>query len=133
MKRIILALILIALAAPAVAQTPVKRPLTGNIVNDIRNAASPSAPGSLGDRAFQALAKPFQDIAQFIGDDAGAAIALATAVPEIQDGHGQQCWIEMASFGKIAKAHPVPLTFKLPCVVRLPCTVVLPDTATLPA
>jgi len=56
-------------------------------------------------------AKPFQDIADFIGADPNAAVALATAIPNLQDGHGQQCWIAMQLFGAIIKAHPVPITF----------------------
>lgn len=58
-----------------------------------------------------ALAKPFQDIAAFIGDDAAGAVTLSTAIPALQDGHGQQCGIAMQSFGDILKAHPVPITF----------------------
>jgi hypothetical protein len=63
------------------------------------------------DDATAALAKPFQDIANFIGADAIGAISLATAIPELQDGHGQQCWMAMKQFGDVIKAHPVPITF----------------------
>lgn len=104
-----------AVALPAMAQVPRKR-LTGNVVRDIGNALNPTPSSTAStsnplDQAIAALAKPFQDIANFIGEDADGAIALATVIPEIQDGHGQQCWMAMASFGKIVKAHPVPLTF----------------------
>jgi hypothetical protein len=96
---------------PASAQgLPKIRPLTGNIINDLGTTAtdkSSTALNSLG----AALAKPFNDIANFIGEDADAAVALATMIPNLQDGHGQQCWIAMQSFGAIIKAHPVPITF----------------------
>ena len=36
---------------------------------------------------------------------------LATVIPNLQDGHGQQCWIAMQDFGAVIKAHPVPITF----------------------
>jgi hypothetical protein len=72
------------------------------------NDASPTAPL---DNLTALLAKPFTDIANFIGADADGAVSLSTAIPNIQDGHGQQCWIAMKSFGDIIKAHPVPVTF----------------------
>lgn len=104
-----------ALATPAVAQTKRFVP-TGNLKADIAagiaNKATDDGSTALSG-AFTALAKPFIDIAKFIGDDADGAVSLATAVPEIQDGHGQQCWMAMASFGRIVKAHPVPLTLRV--------------------
>lgn len=59
------------------------------------------------------IAKPFNDLADFIASDATEAIALSTAVPALQDGHGQACWTEMKTFTEVIKAHPIPLTFKL--------------------
>jgi hypothetical protein len=112
-----LALILVALliAGPAMAQTPRPRPaLTGDIVKDIATATGKSTATSSSstlDNIATILAKPFQDIATFIGADADAAVSLSTAIPALQDGHGQQCWIAMKSFGDIIKAHPVPITF----------------------
>ena len=98
----------VALAVPASAQAPLPRPrLTGNIVNDIAAATAKPTLNSVE----TVLAKPFQDIANFIGSDADGAVALSTAIPNIQDGHGQQCWIAMQSFGAIIKAHPIPITF----------------------
>lgn len=61
----------------------------------------------------KALIKPFQDLANFIGGDIDGAIALSTAIPSLQDGHGQQCLIALKVFGQVVKAHPVPLTFKV--------------------
>lgn len=112
---IILALILAALAFPDTARAQVKlvKP-TGNIVNDIAAATGKTAVStgtSALDNAAAALAKPFQDIANFIGDDATGAISLATVIPDLQDGHGQQCWMAMKQFGDVIKAHPVPITF----------------------
>jgi hypothetical protein len=105
------------IAGPAFAQTQSKRFVpTGNLKADIAagigNKVTDDGSAALN-TAFSALAKPFQDIAKFIGDDADGAVSLATAVPEIQDGHGQQCWMAMASFGRIVKAHPVPLTLRV--------------------
>ena len=94
----------------AVAQIPKLRPLTGNIANDFGAAATDKSAAAINNIAT-VLAKPFQDIANFIGEDADGAVSLATVIPNIQDGHGQQCWIAMQSFGAIIKAHPVPITF----------------------
>lgn len=99
------------MVSPALAQGKFKP--TGNLPADIKNAIAPTnttGGSAIIDKAISALAKPFQDIANFIGEDADRAVALATIIPELQDGHGQQCWMAMASFGKIVKAHPVPLT-----------------------
>ncbi len=110
MKRLVIALATMASAClPASAQIKL-RPLTGNIANDF-GAAVVGSSASTANNIAAALAKPFQDLANFIGDDAIGGAALATAIPAIQDGHGQQCWIEMQSFGAIIKAHPVPITF----------------------
>ncbi len=115
MKKIFIALLATALAGSAFAQTPTRRPLTGNIVNDINAARggggliSSPAEGDL----MKVLAKPFQDLADFLSSDAASAIALSTQIPALQDGHGQQCWIAMSSAGDVFKAHPVPLTLKI--------------------
>lgn len=111
MKRIILILAALLIASPAMAQGPIARKIQEDIAAKV---ASPGATGSgtIMDKAFAALAKPFQDLAAFIGDDLDAAIALSTAIPELQDGHGQQCWMAMSTFGKIVKAHPLPLTLR---------------------
>jgi hypothetical protein len=99
-------------ATPGHAQN---RPLTGNIVNDLRKAApNASLIQTLGDGDLvKVLAKPFQDLAEFLSSDAAAAIALSTQIPSLQDGHGQQCWIAMSTAGDVFKAHPVPLTLKV--------------------
>jgi hypothetical protein len=101
------------LAGPNPASTqglPKLRPLTGNLQNDFGSVATDKSAAAL-DNIATVLAKPFKDIADFIGSDADGAVTLATVIPNIQDGHGQQCWIEMQSFGAIIKAHPVPITF----------------------
>lgn len=111
-KILIAALVLSFLAGPDLAKAQIKlKPLTGNIGNDL-GITSPSGRSSNAlDSIATVLAKPFQDIANFIGEDADGAVALATAIPNLQDGHGQQCWIAMQSFGAIIKAHPIPITF----------------------
>jgi hypothetical protein len=108
----------------AMAQSPVKKPpLTGNIVTDFNaargNAVTTAATTAetseqaAANKIFAALAKPFQDLAAFIGADIEGAVTLSTAIPALQDGHGQQCWMEMRQFSAIVKAHPVPVTLKL--------------------
>lgn len=108
---------LFGFSGDASAQIKVKLPqVTGNFAADAKANLGIGAPATAGkqstlDAALAALAKPFQDIAAFIGEDADQAVALSTAIPEIQDGHGQQCWMAMTSFGSVIKAHPVPITF----------------------
>ncbi len=63
-----------------------------------------------GDQLAKVLAKPFTDLANFINSDAASAATLATAIPGLQDGHGQQCWIAMGQFTAVLKAHPIPAT-----------------------
>lgn len=112
----------------AYAQTPRARPLicdplnlipgcdvTADVVSAIKQKLS-GAPGVTPadpDQIGQALAKPFQDFANFVSADSDSAIALSTAIPNIQDGHGQQCWMAMKNFTEIIKAHPVPVTLKV--------------------
>jgi hypothetical protein len=109
-----LALLVVAAGSPAMAQTRLRPPqITGNVIEDTKANLGLGGGGSTNglDSIATVLAKPFQDIANFIGADADGAVALATAIPNIQDGHGQQCWIAMQSFGAIVKAHPIPITF----------------------
>lgn len=94
---------------PAMAQVKLG-PIGQKVVNDFAGNAGTKAAATL-DTIAEVLAKPFQDLATFIGADADGAIVLSTALPNLQDGHGQQCWIAMKSFGDIIKAHPVPITF----------------------
>lgn len=91
-------------APPALAQQ--RGPIGQKIHDDLAGKSA-----AISDTIAGALAKPFQDLANFIGSDADGGVTLATAIPNIQDGHGQQCWIEMQSFGAIIKAHPIPITF----------------------
>ena len=105
-----LALLLCALAVPAYAQVRLVKP-TGNLPADIRAATTATAVSS-ANAVETFLAKPFKDLADFIGADSDAAIALSTAIPELQDGHGQQCWLATRQFGDVVKAHPIPLTLK---------------------
>lgn len=112
-------LCLLSFAQPAHAQLAV----TGNPVKDLatdraniaKRAATTatSAATSTADDVLAALAKPFQDLATFIGNDIDAAVALSTAIPALQDGNGQQCWMGMQQFAAVVNAHPVPLTLKV--------------------
>ena len=113
MKRLALALFITLLlpglaAAQTRAPTPSPRPLIQLPFGQPQdNNSAPSDHGSID----SILMKPFQDLANFIGDDIDGAIALSTQIPEVQDGHGQQCLMAMKTFGTIFKAHPKPLTF----------------------
>jgi hypothetical protein len=108
------AIILVLLAAGALAftgdaQAQTRKPVI-NLPLDPLHLNTGPATSTLDDIAAT-LAKPFQDIANFIGDDATGAVSLATQVPTLQDGHGQQCWMAMEQFGEVIKAHPIPITF----------------------
>jgi hypothetical protein len=127
MSRFIVRVLLVAFAASfLLANAPAalaaqKRPiLTGRPIEDIENAVDQgkqqvqqqqaASAASLRTQLLTALAKPFQDLVNIIGDDVANAIAESTIVPAIQDGHGQQCWIALRNFSSVAKAHPLPLT-----------------------
>jgi hypothetical protein len=117
MKKIIVAATILALAAsPAMAQ--LKKPaVTGDPIADIKTdlgqTTHATTPSASEQKILSALAKPFQDLANFIGEDADGAIALSTVIPALQDGHGQQCWMATKQFADVIKAHPVPLTLKV--------------------
>lgn len=100
-------LVLGLMIGSASAQGKVKLPFDPLGLNNVGTSTP------IGSNILATLAKPFQDLANFIGDDANQAIALSTVIPDIQDGHGQQCWMAMAQFGEIIKAHPVPLTLHI--------------------
>lgn len=74
---------------------------------------APSTSSQPGNGFTSPLDKPFQDLANFIGDDIDAAITLATSLPALQDGNGQKCLMALKTFGDVIKAHPAPLTFKI--------------------
>lgn len=97
---------------PAMAQGVKLGPIGQKVVNDITGTVATKSATAL-DSIATVLTKPFQDIADFIGADADGAISLATVIPNLQDGHGQQCWIAMKSYGDIIKAHPIPVTFHI--------------------
>lgn len=112
-RQIIIILTASLIATSAFAQD--KKPkLTGNPINDIKNAVSGSnvIPGTDDNKFQNLLAKPFQEMADFLASDAQEAIRLSTAVPGLKDGHGQQCWIAMSTAGAVFKEHPIPLTFR---------------------
>lgn len=124
MKRLAFAILIAILPGLAAAQdrppTPRARPaLTGNPIDDIKagigggnTSGGTAAPATNDDKIAQWLAKPFTDLANFINSDAIAAAQLAIAIPELQDGHGQQCWLAMGQFTAVLKAHPIPLTLR---------------------
>jgi len=105
--------------SPASAQIAVTGNLAKDLATDRANlakkagGAAASAAATSEEDILAALAKPFQDLATFIGDDIDAAVALSTTIPALQDGNGQQCWMGMQQFSAVVKAHPVPLTLKV--------------------
>ena len=103
MKRLIIIALALALASPALAENKLKLPF------DPLNLNAGAATSGL----TTSITKIFQDVASFISADNTDAIALATAIPSLQDGNGQQCWISMQSFAAVVKAHPIPLTLKV--------------------
>lgn len=120
-RALALALAAALVAVPAMAQSPKPKPFhpTGDLVNDVKTQLGGQPQGSnegggisSNNSGAQALlAKPFQDLANFIGDDAASAISLSTQIPTLQDGHGQQCWIALRDFTAVIKAHPIPISF----------------------
>jgi hypothetical protein len=110
MKRIILATLIAILPGIALAQTP--RPRPDLPFDPLHLNKPPDVDKALGGDSGVAklLAKPFNDLATFINSDAFAAAKLAIAIPDLQDGHGQQCWLAMSQFTAVLKAHPIPLT-----------------------
>lgn len=110
MRALVAALAVLALTGSVQAQFKTPQQIAADVKRAINPGSASSATSTLDDIATT-LAKPFQDIATFIGDDATGAISLATVIPALQDGHGQQCWMAMKQFGDVIKAHPVPITF----------------------
>jgi hypothetical protein len=120
MKRLTLAILCLALASwPAHAQLAVTGNPAKDLATDRANIAKRAAAGAVNsttataDDALAALAKPFQDLAAFIGDDINGAVTLSTVIPTLQDGNGQQCWMGMQEFSAVVNAHPVPITLKV--------------------
>lgn len=116
MRKIVLTLLFaVSLPGIALAQTPRPRPTEAIKLPDplhLINPGSDSGSKSTGDLE-SLLMKPFEDLANFIGDDIDGAISLSVQIPEVQDGHGQQCLMALKTFGTIFKAHPKPLTFHI--------------------
>ena len=113
MKRLTIALAIVLLAGTANAQDPFRR--NSNPQNEpiSAQAARAGETGMVGSKIFDALAKPFKDLADFIGADVTEAIRLSTAVSTLQDTNGQVCWQGFQDFASIVKEHPVPATFRL--------------------
>jgi hypothetical protein len=94
----------------ASAQVKLKTP--AQVQQDIKNAfEKPLTTAS--NEIVSALSKPLQDLADFLVTGLDDAATLAVAIPDLQDGNGQACWLAMAATGKILKEHPVPLTLKV--------------------
>ncbi len=110
MKRIVIAaLAAILIPGIALAQSPRPRPVfTGNPIEDIKNATGGGASqvrSNAAEAVGNALLKPLQDLATFIGDDIDEAIRLSTAIDGLKDGHGQQCLIGLRDFGNVVTFH----------------------------
>lgn len=104
MKRIVIAILALALAGPAFAQARKDRlGVPGGIIN------SPS------DTVAAIEAKQTTDITKFLTDlaDISGAITLSTQIPGLQDPVGNACWLQFNGIGELIKAHPSPLNLKL--------------------
>lgn len=79
------------------------------------NASSVATPGapSTQSQAAGALTGVLGDIASYVDSDLDEAIKLSTAVPGLQDGHGQGCWMALKDMSAVIKLHPLPATLKL--------------------
>lgn len=104
---------------PAQAQgrkllTPAPRPIICDPANLLPGCrpAPVDASGQVLKNVQSIIAKPLQDLVDFINGDMAGAAALAVAIPNLQDGNGQACWLALAGAGAVFKAHPVPLTFQ---------------------
>jgi len=89
------------------AQQPPRRPvLTGDPVQDIRNAA-----GQVQQKVTKDLTSVAQQIETLL--DTADAIALATAIPGLEDTVGAACWRSFDQLSQVLKLHPLPLTLKV--------------------
>jgi hypothetical protein len=93
--------------------TPAPRPILCDPANLLPGCKpAPDASGQTLKNVQSIIAKPLQDLANFINGDMAGAAALAVAIPNLQDGNGQACWTALAGAGAVFRAHPVPLTFQ---------------------
>jgi len=69
-----------------------------------------TVPSHVGGNPIQGA---LSDLAKLLDSDFVGADALSTAIPDLQDGNGQQCWRTMKSAGEVFKAHPIPQTLQL--------------------
>jgi hypothetical protein len=112
----------------------------------VLGAATGKPAGQSLDAIMAAIAKPFNDLSNFIASDAAGATTLSTQIPALQDTNGGACWTKMQAAGAVFKAHPVPVTLQAMTdfeALRLlqmtannlcsytPCTVVFADGANL--
>jgi hypothetical protein len=96
----------------ASAQTQRQRPvLTGNPVKDIEAAAQRAGAKVTAD--MTSIAKKLE--AMLNTDE---AVALATAVPGVQDTVGAACWASFGNLSAVMKAHPLPLTLNAPADIQ---------------
>jgi hypothetical protein len=81
----------------------------------IPNASAQARPLQL---LQQRIASPVQSkfldiIRTWISSDIDGAIALATAIPDLQDPTGAKCWSAFKGIGDVISQHPLPVTLKL--------------------
>lgn len=104
--------VLVAAVTPAMAAGKPQCNLPTDLLKpECQAQKAASAAGSAANDVVAILAKPLQDLSNFISGDLDAALALSTAIPDLQDGNGQQCWIAARSFTEVVQQHPIPLTF----------------------
>ena len=59
------------------------------------------------------ITSALKDLAALLDSNFTEADALSTAIPDLQDGNGQQCWRTLKSAGEVFRVHPIPATMKL--------------------
>jgi hypothetical protein len=89
-------------------------PLICDPLNLLPGCKSPVTGQTVTSDASKAITQVFTSLAAFIDQGVVEAEQLAMAIPDLPDGVGQQCWMQMRKTSAVFKAHPVPVTLQLP-------------------
>jgi hypothetical protein len=89
-------------------------PLICDLLNLIPGCKSPVTGQPVTSDATKAITSIFTSLAGFIDQGVVEAEQLAMAIPDLPDGVGQQCWMQMRKTSAVFRAHPVPITLQAP-------------------
>jgi hypothetical protein len=89
-------------------------PLICDPLNLLPGCKSPVTGQTVTSDASKAITQVFISLATFVDQGVTEAEQLAVAIPDLPDGVGQQCWMQMRKTSAVFKAHPVPITLQLP-------------------